>query len=187
MIYAEEPMNTSPTPWSLNCEHSSIEFKVRHLMLSKVVGCFRRFEGKLLWRPESPSNASASASIQVASIDTRDSSRDRHLVGPDFFDASRYPQISFSSTRFTPETKTSFSLEGDLSMHGVTKSVVLHCSGIKIKESASSQNSKLSLIATTKILRKDYGLMWNAAIEAGGVLVGDEIEIRLELGFDQMK
>jgi polyisoprenoid-binding protein YceI len=178
-------MNTTPTPWSLNREHSSIEFKVRHMMLSKVLGCFHHFEGSLQWRPESASDGSASASIQVASIDTRDSSRDRHLVGPDFFDASRYPLISFSSKRFIPETKVSFTLEGDLNMHGVTKPVVLHCSGIKIKEKSSSQNSKLNLIGTTKILRKDFGLMWNAAIEAGGILVGDEIEIKLDLEFQK--
>jgi polyisoprenoid-binding protein YceI len=184
MIYAEEAtMNPNPTPWTLNSEGSLIEFKVRHMMLSKVVGCFHRFEGSLLWSPEFASEGSASGSIQVASIDTRDSSRDRHLVGPDFFDASRFPIISFSSKKFIPETKTSFTLEGDLNMHGVTKSVALHCTAVKIKENSSSKNSRLTLIAATKILRKDYGLMWNAAIEAGGVLVGDEIEIRMELEF----
>jgi polyisoprenoid-binding protein YceI len=153
------------------------------MMLSRVTGHFTRFEGKVNFNPDIPAECSATGSIQVASIDTRDSSRDRHLVGPDFFDASSYPVISFASKKFQFESATSFILDGELTMHGVSKPVSLQCKVAAIEKAKADQKSKLKLIAKTRILRKDFGLMWNAAIEAGGVLVGDEIEIKLELEF----
>ena len=180
-------MSTHSMQFQLNPERSKIEFKVRHMMLSRVTGHFKEFEGSLSWNPEVPAECSASASIKVESIDTNDRSRDRHLIGPDFFDTSKYPLISFSSNHFLFETKTSFHVDGELAMHGVKKSVILHCTNVRITGTQTTGKSNLILSASTQIRRKDFGLMWNAAIEAGGIMVGDEIEIRLELDFDQKR
>ncbi|MBU6154317.1 MAG: YceI family protein [Bdellovibrionales bacterium] len=178
-------MSTRSKQFQLNPGKSKIEFKVRHMMLSRVTGHFREFEGSLSWNPEVPTECSASATIQVKSIDTKDTSRDRHLIGPDFFDALKYPSISFSSHHFLFETKTSFHVDGELTMHGVKKPVILHCTEVRITESQTSWKSKLCLKASTQIRRKDFGLRWNTTIEAGGIMVGDDIEIRFELEFDQ--
>jgi polyisoprenoid-binding protein YceI len=151
-------------------------------MLTKVVGSFNQFEGTLQWDPDSPSRCSASASIHVASIDTGDASRDRHLTGPDFFDVEHHPLISFTSKRFVFSTKSNFVVEGDLSMHGTIRPVTLQCSNLRVSKDAAGE-TRLELASSTRIRRKDFGLRWNAAIEAGGVMVGDDIEIELKLEF----
>ncbi len=179
----EEPMNPSLKVWTLKSESSLIQFKVRHLMISLVTGNFRSFEGKLSWDQKDPVNSSATARIRVESVSTGDVSRDRHLVGPDFFDAARYPEITFMSTKLTKENSRAFTMEGNLTMHGASQAVVLQCEGPTHTEGSESSSEALRFRAKTKIHRKAFGLEWSPAIEAGGVLVGNEIEIKLELEF----
>ena len=173
------------TPWLLNPEKSKIEFKVKHLVFSRVTGHFDSFEGHLVWDPENPINCTTTASIQIESVKTGDSARDQHLKGPDFFDAVRFPRITFNSKKFEFEGSKRFTLEGDLTLHGVTRSLRIQGEGPDRSGKIENLISRLNFQAQTKLNRKDFGLEWNAAIEAGGVLVGDEIEIKLEVEFIQ--
>jgi hypothetical protein len=167
-------------PWVLDPETSNLLFAVKHLMISKVHGSFKRFSGTLQWNPEDPTLSSAEAKIEVGSIDTRDRRRDEHLTG-DFFDPTRFPLIEFHSTRFQPIGGSRFEVTGELQMHGMKRSVQLKVNGLKEVIEDQRGQARMKAIAETTLNRKDFGLEWNAAIEAGGLTVGEEIAIRLEL------
>jgi polyisoprenoid-binding protein YceI len=172
------------TPWKLDPTHSTIQFSVRHLMVSNVRGSFRDFDLELVFDPEHPELGSVVATIATKSIDTGQPQRDAHLCSADFLDAEQYPALLFRSTGVTARGGDAFELRGDLTMHGVTKPVVLEAE--YVGEVANPQGGRTAGIsAHGKIKRHEWGLVWNVGLEAGGMMVGDEIKVELELELTQ--
>lgn len=165
--------------YNLDPQHTAVSFKIRHL-LSNVQGTFNEFEGQFEYEPGKPETWKAEATIQTASIDTRLKERDDHLRSADFFDAEKYPTLTFKSTEVTSATATGAVLKGILTMRGVEKPVALE---LKIHGVAKDPwgNTRSGFTATAKINRKDFGIEWNKALDAGGVLLGDEVEITIEV------
>jgi polyisoprenoid-binding protein YceI len=161
--------------------HSSVSFRIRHLF-SSVTGRFEKFEGKIVYDESDPKKSAASGSIDVATINTNVAKRDEHLKSPDFFDAAKYPKITFETTEVSDVSADGKSgkLKGNLTMHGVTKPVVLEASFLG-KGKDPQGKERIGLHATTKLDRKDYALTWNKALESGGALVGDEVTIELDV------
>ena len=164
--------------WAIDPAHSEIGFSVRHMMISKVKGTFRVFEGTMTL-PENPLEASVTATADTASVTTGDANRDGHLQSPDFFDAAQFPTISFTSTGVR-QGGEGFLVDGDLTIKGVTKEVTFDLEFGGFGEDPFG-NYKGGATATTKIDRKDFGLTWNNPLKEGGVLVGDEVTISLDL------
>ncbi len=166
--------------WEFDLTHSSVQFHVRHLMVSKVHGRFGKWGGALDYDAEDPTRSRLDVWIDAASVDTRDDQRDGHLRSPDFFDAASYPKLEFRSTKIERKADDRFALHGDLTIRGVTKPVVLDVeSAGQVKDPWGGLRAGFS--AKTAINRKDFGLTWNKALEAGGVLVGEKVEIAIEL------
>jgi len=168
----------APGTWEIDPSHSSVAFSVRHLGLAKVRGRFNAFSGTLVVA-EPPTDSSVSATIDATSVDTRDAKRDEHLRSPDFFDAAAHPTLDFRSTRVTG-SGAAWKVEGELSMHGTTKPVVLDVSF----EGAAQDpwgGSRIAFSASTEVDREQWGLTWNQALEAGGWVVGKKIRIDLEV------
>ena len=161
--------------------HSTAGFKVRHLMVSNVRGEFSGMAGTVVFDAEDSANSKVEAAIDATTIQTRDNQRDQHLKSADFFDVEKFPKITFTSKKVAPVGEGEWRVVGDLSIHGVTKEVVLDVEGPTPEVKDPWGNLKIGATATTKVNRKDFGLGWNVALEAGGVLVGDEVAIQLEL------
>ena len=164
--------------WTLDPAHSEVTFSVRHMMISKVRGTFG-VKSATLVAPENPLDATVTASVDVASIDTNDENRDAHLRSADFFDTDEYPTMEFVSTRTRVEGGD-FLVDGDLSIRGVTKPVTFEFDFGGFGQDPYG-NYKAGASATTVINREDFGLTWNAALETGGVLVGKDVTITLDL------
>lgn len=160
--------------------HSTAEFVVKHMMFSKVRGNFERMSGVIIFDEQNVGNSSVEVEIETASISTRDAGRDQHLRNADFFDAESYPTITFRSTRVEADGDD-FKVTGDLTMHGVTREVVLDAELNGRGNSPMGGFEVLSFSANTKINRSDFGLTWNAALETGGVLVSEDVKISLEI------
>ncbi len=169
--------------YEIDKEHSQVGFKVRHL-LSNVNGTFDEFDGKISYEPGKPETWKAEATIQAASLNTKVKERDKHLRSADFFDVEKYPTLTFKSTKITSLSETTATMEGLLSLHGIEKPVTLDVQIHGVGKDPWG-NVKAGFTATTKINRKDFGLNWNQALETGGVLVGDDIEITLEVEANQ--
>ena len=165
--------------YKIDLDHTSVSFKIRHI-LSNVQGHFKQFEGVFVYDPEHPETWKVNATIQAASIDTNVAERDKHLRSADFFDVEKYPTITFVSTGVTDVTPTNAKLNGLLTIHGVEKPVTLDLEILGVATDPW-KNTRAAFTATTKINRKDFGLTWNQVLEAGKVLVGDEIVITLEV------
>ena len=165
--------------YKVDPDHTTVSFKVRHLF-SKVQGQFNKFEGTIDYEAGKPETWKTSGTIDATSINTNVAERDKHLKSADFFDVEKYPTILFKSTKVTGATETNAKLEGMLMIHGVEKPVVLD---LEIRGVGKDPwgNTRGGFTAATKINRKDFGLNWNETLETGGVLVGDEIEITLEI------
>ena len=166
--------------WQLDKAHSSINFSVRHMMISTVRGRFEDFEGTFEINETDPTRSKIAVEIQAASINTKEPQRDGHLKSPDFIDAEKYPTITFKSKRVEKIDDQHVRLVGDLTIKDVTKEVVLN---VEYAGQAKSPWGTVNagFTAQTKISRKEWGLTWNVALETGGVLVGDEITISIEL------
>jgi len=166
--------------WSFDLSHSSVNFHVRHLMVSKVHGRFSLWSGTLVLDEADLTKSRVEVSIDATSVDTKDEKRDAHLRSADFFEVEKYPALTFKSTAVEKKSDEELVVTGDLTIHGVTKSVKLavELNGF-VKDPWGGTRTGFS--AKTSVNRKDFGLHWNAALEAGGVLVGDKIEISLEI------
>jgi polyisoprenoid-binding protein YceI len=171
--------------WKLDPAHSVAEFKVRHMMIANVKGQFTVIAGSLTLDPNEITNSRIEASVDAASINTRDAQRDGHLKSPDFFDVEKYPKLTFQSTRVERRGEGELAVRGNLTIHGVTQEVVFGVEGPTPPHKDPWGNTRIGVSATAKINRKDFGLNWNAALEAGGFLVGDEITITLDVEFVQ--
>jgi len=167
------------TTWKIDPAHTTVEFSAKHLMITTVKGRFSEVEGEIVISDADPSKSSVSATLKSASIDTRTSQRDDHLRSADFLDAANYPEITFRSTRITGD-KSEFKVTGNLTIRGVTREVTLD-----VTNEGSTKDpwggDRIAFSATTKIDRRDFGLTWNQAIEAGGVLVGNDVKISIDV------
>jgi polyisoprenoid-binding protein YceI len=183
-------MATTPSPaslitWKLDPAHSSAEFKVKHMMISNVKGSFSGLTGTLTENPADASLAAVEANVPVSTVSTGDPQRDAHLKSADFFEAEKYPEMTFKSTSAQKKGDGEYVVTGDLTLHGVTKTVIFAVEGPSAPGKDPWGNTRIGLSATTKINRKDFGLGWNAALETGGILVGEDVQISLEVQFIQ--
>jgi len=171
--------------WNFDLVHSQIGFSVRHMMVSKTRGKFTKWNGTLEFDAARPENTKVAVEIDAASIDTNEPQRDAHLRSPDFFDVEKFPTLTFKSTKIE-RAGDDFRVTGDLTIHGVTKPVVLDAEfGGQVTDPYG--NTRVGFAAKTAIDRKDYGLVWNMLLEAGGFAVADKIEITLEIEATQAK
>jgi polyisoprenoid-binding protein YceI len=166
--------------WQLDKAHSEINFSVRHMMISTARGRFEEFDGTFDVNESDPTQSKIEVQIQTASINTKDAQRDAHLKGPDFFDTEKYPTMTFKSKRVEKVDDHHARLIGDLTIKDVTREVVL---AVEYAGQSKSPWGTISagFSAQTKINRKDWGLVWNVALETGGVLVSEEVTINIEL------
>jgi len=171
------------TTYLLDPAHSTIGFNVKHMMIAKVHGAFEKVTGKFVYDNSQPEKSIVDAIIEAASINTREPQRDGHLKSPDFFDVENFPSITFKSKALKASGEGELKLTGDLTIKGVTKEVILVVEGPSDELKDPFGNIKIGVSATTKIKRKEFGLSWNAALETGGVLVGDDVNIVLDLQF----
>jgi len=166
--------------WQIDPAHTNVEFTVRHLMISNVKGQFQKTSGNVTTNGSDPASATIDATIDASSVDTRVEKRDMHLKSADFLDVARFPTITFKSTKVEAAGPNKWKVAGDLTLHGVTKPVVL-----EVESSGPPINvmgkMRAGASATTKINRSDFGLKWNQALEAGGVMVGDEVAISIDV------
>ena len=166
--------------WSLDLSHCSLDFSLKHMMISTVRGTFQQFEADIDADPTDLTTADVTFTIDASSIDTRDANRNEHLKSADFFEVEKYPHITFHKTSIARTSDDEYTMTGDLSMHGVTQPVTF-------RVTAEGQgkdpwgNERAGFSAETSINRKDYGLHWNAMLETGGVLVGEQVKIALHL------
>lgn len=169
-----------PIPYAIDPTHSSVHFSVRHLMVSNVRGEFTKVSGTVEFDPQKPESSTIQATIDAASINTRDTQRDAHLKSADFLDVEKFPTITFRSKKIAMQPGGG-KVTGDLTIHGVTREIALDVEGPteEIKDPWGKQ--RVGASATAKLNRKDFGLTWNAALETGGVMVGDEVKITIDL------
>ncbi len=177
--------NTGVTNWKIDPAHSSAEFKVKHMMISNVKGTFAGVTGVLKLSETDPAHAFVDAEIPVATLSTGDEQRDGHLKSADFFDAEKFPTLTFKSTNVNRHAPGAHKVAGELKMHGVTRPVTFDVDGPSEPGKDPWGNTRIGLSATAKINRKDFGLAWNAALETGGMLVGEDVTITLEIQFIQ--
>jgi polyisoprenoid-binding protein YceI len=178
--------STSPAStitWKLDPAHSSAEFKVKHMMISNVKGTFSALSGTLTENTTDPTLSSVEASVDIGSVSTGDAQRDGHLKSADFFDAEKFPTMRFKSTQVERKSEGEYRVTGDLTIHGVTKPVTFAVEGPTAPGKDPWGNTRIGISATTKINRKDFGLTWNAALETGGILVGEDVQITVEAQF----
>jgi polyisoprenoid-binding protein YceI len=174
---------TSTTTWNIDPTHSVAEFKVKHMMISNVKGHFTKVSGALTLDETDLAKSHAEAIIEAGSIETRDAQRDAHLKSADFLDAEKFPNLSFKSARIGIVRDGELSVEGDLTIRGITRKVIFAVEGPTPPAKDPWGNTRVAVSATTKINRKDFGLTWNAALETGGILVGEEVTITLDVQF----
>jgi polyisoprenoid-binding protein YceI len=168
------------TTWTIDPVHSSVEFAVRHLMITTVKGRFTDVTGTVVLDETDPRNASAEITVGVASIDTREAQRDAHLRSADFFDAGTFPTLTFRSRKVTDIARDGFTLVGDLTIHGVTREVALDVTTEgRSKDPWGGERAGYS--ATAKIKRSEFGLTWNQLLETGGLAVSDDVKITLDV------
>ena len=172
--------------WVIDGSHSNASFTVKHMMITNVRGDFTKLEGKVSFDPAKPEATQIEAVIDVASINTREEKRDGHLKSPDFLDAEKFPTITFKS-KSVKAKGSDLAVTGDLSIHGVTKEIVLEVEQPSAPSTDPFGNVRVGATATTKIKRDDFGLTWNAALEAGGVLVGNEVKITIDISLIKQK
>jgi len=169
------------TAWNIDPEHSNVGFKVRHLMVSNVKGSFEKVSGTVDINDKDITKSKVDVTIETASINTNVAKRDEHLRSPDFFDVAKFPTMTFTSKKVVKAGKDKLKVTGDLTLHGVTKEVVLDVEGPAKESKDPWGNFRRGATANTKINRKDFGLTWNKALETGGVAVGEEVFITLEI------
>lgn len=172
--------SASAADYKIDASHSSVQFKIKHLAISTVSGRFTDFNGTFSFDPKNMAASKADASITAQSINTDHAKRDEHLRNPDFFDTAKFPTLSFKTNRIEAVSADSFKAHGDLNMHGVTKAVVLDVKyGGSVKDPMGTERAAFT--ATTSISRKDFGLTYNSVLEAGGLALGENVDITIEV------
>lgn len=172
--------------WDADATHSSAEFSIRHMMIANVKGAFKIKQATVVFDEADPAAAKITAALDVASVNTGTADRDNHLKSADFFDAENHPEITFASTRVTPKGDNTYRVEGDLTIRGTARPVVLD---VEVDGTGRDPwgGFRAGVLATTSFDRSTFGLTWNMAVEAGGVLVGDKVKVTLHLQLVQRK
>lgn len=181
IIVLTVPALALASTWSIDPEHSNVGFKVRHLMVSNVRGNFEKFSGIVDLNDKDITKSKVNVSIDTNSINTNVQKRDAHLRSADFFDVARYPLMTFVSKKVIRSGMDRLTVTGDLTLHGITREVVLNVEGPSAESKDPWGNIRKGATASATINRKDFGLNWNKALETGGVVVGDEVIITLEV------
>lgn len=175
------PALTYPSTWQIDPDHSSFQFKVRHLMVSNVKGDFSKVRGVVTIDEQNIANLKVDITIDAASINTGHARRDEHLRNPDFFDVGKYPTITFVSKKVEKSGTGRLKVAGDLTIRGMTKEIMLDVEGPTEEVKDPGGNFRRGATATAKINRQDFGMMWNRVLDAGGVVVSDEVNIYVEV------
>jgi polyisoprenoid-binding protein YceI len=170
-----------PTRYDLDPAHSVAAFKVRHLMISNVKGEFTRLSGSVVFDAADPAQSSIDITIDATSISTREPQRDEHLKSPDFLDVAKFPTITFKSRDVVPSGGGTYEVTGDLTIHGVTQEVALAVEGVTPETKDPWGFLRRGASASVTIVRKDFGLGWNTVLEAGGVMVGEDVHITIDV------
>ncbi len=181
LLFVANPCFAEPTTWEIDPVHSGAHFSIRHLMIATVRGEFRKVTGVVTLDEKDITKSSVEAVIDATTIDTHEERRDNHLKSPDFFDVAKFPTITFKSKSVAKAGEGKLKVFGDLTLHGVTKEATLDVEGLNSQIKDQRGSLKMGATATTKINRSDFGLTWNRALEAGGVTVGDEVAITIDV------
>ncbi|MBI3179443.1 MAG: YceI family protein [Deltaproteobacteria bacterium] len=181
VVFLVAPSLSRAASWDIDPVHTSVTFKVRHMMVSDVRGEFAKVSGKVDIDPKDAAKSSVDVTIDVASINTRDAKRDGHLKSADFFDVAKFPNSTFKSTKVEAAGKGKLKVHGNLTMRGVSKLVVLEVEGPSPEVKGPWGSFHSGATATAKINRKDFGVSWNQALDAGGVVVGEEVTIFIDV------
>ena len=182
MSTAVQPEPSTST-WQVDPVHSTAQFKVKHLMISNVKGEFTSIKGALQLDSSDASKSSLEVTIDANSINTREPQRDAHLKSADFLEVEKFPSITFKSSKVSKEESGEYAVEGELTIHGVTRKVTLDVEAPSAPQKDPWGGTRIGVEATTKINRKDFGLVWNATLETGGFMVGEEVTIALDVEF----
>lgn len=169
------------TKWNVDTVHSTVGFSVRHMMISNVKGTFNEFGGNIELDPTDVTDATIEFTIDAGSVDTRISDRDNHLRSADFFDEENHPNLTFKATEIKKTSEDNYDMTGDFTIRGTTKPVTFDITFEGMAKDPMSGDEAAGFTGSTKINRKDFGLTWNAAVETGGFVVGDEIKINIEI------
>lgn len=169
------------TTYEIDPAHASAQFSIRYMMVANVRGGFRSVTGTVVYDPENIGASTVDAVIDVNTIATLDDRRDAHLKSADFLDVEKFPTIAFRSKRVEADGDGEAKVTGDLTIHGVTKEVILQVEGPTAESKDPWGNMRIGASATTKIKRSDFGLTWNAALETGGIMMGDDLKIELDV------
>ena len=175
------PSLATATTWNIDPDHSTVGFSVSHLMVSHVKGNFNKYSGVVDINDKDITKSKVDATIDASSINTNVQKRDEHLKSADFFDVAKYPTLTFVSKKWTKAAKGALTVTGDLTIHGITKLVVLHVAPFSKESKDPWGGTRRGTSANTTINRKDFGLLWNQALETGGVAVGEEVNISLDV------
>jgi polyisoprenoid-binding protein YceI len=183
---AAASLQAEPTNWKIDTSHSAAQFSVKHMMVSTVRGHFGTMTGTVVYDAANPAATKIDATVDVTTIDTRNEKRDAHLKSADFFEAEKFPQMTFKSKSVKPAGAGKMMMTGDLTIRGTTKEVVFEVEGPTAPVN-TGRGMKMGAVATAKINRKDFGMTWSRAIETGGVVVGDEVTLTIDIQLDQVK
>jgi polyisoprenoid-binding protein YceI len=174
------PASAATSTWELDPRHTAAQFSVRHLAISTVRGGFSNVTGTVVYDDKDVSKSSVDVTIDVSTVDTREPNRDKDLKSDHFFDLEHYPTMTFRSKKVEQAGVGKLKVTGDLTIHGVTKEVVLDVDGPTAPVKDPWGNQRAAINATTKINRQDYGVKWNAMMDNGGVVVGDDVSINID-------
>jgi polyisoprenoid-binding protein YceI len=175
------PVFTYAATWQMDPDHSSFQFKIRHLTVSNVKGDFSKSRGVVMIDDQNITHLKVEVFIDAASINTGHAQRDEHLRGPDFFEVTKYPTITFVSKKVIKTEPNRLKVVGDLTIHGVTREITVDVEGPTPEVKDPWGNFRRGATATTKINRRDFGLTWNKVLDSGGLVVGDEVNIYVEV------
>jgi polyisoprenoid-binding protein YceI len=175
------PAAAATTTWQIDPAHTAAGFAVKHLMISTVRGQFKGVTGTVVWDDQDVNKSTIDVTIDATTVDTSEPMRDKDLKSEKFFDVAKYPTITFKSKKIENVSAGKLKVTGDLTIHGVTKEVVLDVEGPSNTVKDPWGNTRVAASATTKVNRQDYGVKWNASVDGGGVVVGDDVNITIDL------
>ena len=186
-LFLTIPVLSQASNYQIDPDHSSFQFKIRHLMVSNVKGDFTKSKGSVVMDDSDVTSLKLELTIEAASVDTAHAKRDEHLRGPDFFDVAKYPTITFVSKKVTKAGPDKLKVTGDLTIHGVTREVTVDVEGPTPEVKDPWGNFRRGATGTARVNRKDFGIVWNRTLEAGGVVVGEDVDIYIEVELVKQK
>jgi polyisoprenoid-binding protein YceI len=186
-LFLTIPVLSQAASYQIDPDHSSFQFKIRHLMVSNVKGDFTKSKGSVVMDDNDVTSLKLELTIEAASVNTAHAKRDEHLRGPDFFDVAKYPTVTFVSKKVMQAGQGKLKVTGDLTLHGVTREVTVDVEGPTPEVKDPWGNFRRGATGTARINRKDFGIVWNKTLEAGGVVVGEEVDIYVEVELVKQK